>query len=276
MFLNSLAIDQREILSAPLSRVRQCLLVLALIYFFWPSVITAFASLLLKDKDYLFGVAISTLAPSALVIPFFARHRGGDLGLSLLAVVLSTLLCPLLTLPMLRALGFTDIFIEARYLFVYLISLTTLPVLLSLAVNRFWSRSKRLAEQILPWANSFLLALLMFILVGSSLHRVPIRLWLHFDFLYLMLIFVAFDFGLYWLTRKTSLLFFSSPVAESIALAIATRNLAVSASLMLSFHPKAALPCALGLIIHAAFFQWLLWPRTEPYSALPAKAARAE
>ena len=40
---------------------------------------------------------------------------------------------------------------------------------------------------------------------------------------------------------------------------------AVSASLMLFFHPKAALPSAIGLIVHSLYFQFLVTqPRKVP------------
>ncbi|MBX3021820.1 MAG: hypothetical protein KF799_09110 [Bdellovibrionales bacterium] len=260
LFLNILAVDKKKILERPRAQVAPALITLALIFLFFPVLQTALASLLVRDADFVLGVAVSSLAPCALVNPFFARVRGGNEELALWIVLLSTLLCPLATVPLLKLLGLSTVFLDARFLGLYLLTLTTGPLLLSFLLAPLipaqWLRPK------LPLLNSLILAVLMFILVGSSLNRVPLRFLLNQDFYMLILIFLLVDFGLYALMRHVSAWFISPADAETVAISVATRNFAVSASLMLFFHPKAALPSAVGLIVHCLFFQFLLWKKS--------------
>jgi predicted Na+-dependent transporter len=141
-----------------------------------------------------------------------------------------------------------------------------LPLLSSLVIAWWWPSVSRFVTPALPPLNSFLLATLMFILVGCSLHQIPLRLLLKGDLLPLLLIFGAAEFGLFFVARQGSLLFMNKSSGEALALSLSTRNFAVSASLLLFFYPKAALPSAVGLMIHAVFFQWLA------YDSAPQKA----
>lgn len=145
----------------------------------------------------------------------------------------------------------------------YLAGLTLAPVVLSLAVGSLWPRARQLTNSFLPPANSLLLAALMFILVGSSISRLPTHLLKQDDLIHLILLFLVIDFGLYILTREALRPFVNSQLSETIALSVSSRNFAVSANLMLIFHPKAALPAAIGLGVHALFFQFLTWKRSR-------------
>ncbi|MGE0528297.1 MAG: hypothetical protein AB7G93_16270 [Bdellovibrionales bacterium] len=273
LFLNTLSVDSRKIFAVSRNQAWQSLTAQVLIFFIFPVIQTGAAAAILHDPDFVFGVAVSSLAPAALVNPFFAHVRGGDRALALLNVILSTVLSPLLTVPLLFALGLGAVFINSRFLFVYLIGLTALPVLLSFGVTTLWPGAGARIQRILPAANSLILAALMFILVGSSLNRVPVRLLLKGDFPNLLLLFVGIDFGIFIAVRAAAKLFLPIPGAETLALSVATRNFAVSASLMLLFHPKAALPSAAGLIIHCLFFQWLVWRGARSRSASAEECA---
>lgn len=236
----------------------QCIAAQGLVFLFFPVLQTALASLWLRDQDFVFGVAVASLAPCALVNPFFARQRGGDSGLALLNVIVSTLLCPFVTVPLLALSHLAPVFLDTRYLLVYLSLLTVLPVAASFTLSYIFPQLPGRTVKWLPAGNSLILALLMFILVGSSLNRVPLRLLLNHDFAVLVGLFILFDFGVFLVTRYGAAVFVTKVKGETLALSVSSRNFAVSSSLMLAFHPKAALPSAVGLIIHCFFFQWLL------------------
>lgn len=257
LFLNTLAVDKRKLISFRTGWL-QCITAQALGFIYFPVCTAAAALLLLKDQDFVFGVAVAALAPCALVNPFFAGHRGGDAGIALLNVVVSTMLCAFITVPLLAFSNLAPVFLDAKFLFYYLSLITVAPVALSFLVVFFFPRVTGRAAKWLPLGNSLILACLMFILVGSSLTRLPLRLLLNRDFAVLVLLFFAIDFGIFGLTRRAAGLFVKKAKAETLALSVSSRNFAVSSSLMLAFHPKAALPSAIGLIIHCFFFQWLL------------------
>lgn len=268
---NTLSIGATQLLNISLEQWRQSLVTLILMFFVQPAIMTAVALMALKDRDFALGVVVASCAPSALVNPFFSRLRGGDAALSLLSVVLSSLLCPLMIVLTLYLTGFNAVFIEVRTLAVFLFSLTALPLLFSLVIAWIWPSISRFVTPTLPFINSFLLAALMFILVGCSLHQVPLRLLLKGDLPALILIFIGAEFGLFFVARQAARLFMGWATAETLALSLSTRNFAVSASLLLFFYPKAALPSAVGLMIHAAFFQWLALKKTD--DSAPQKAA---
>lgn len=257
LFLNTLEVDPRALTRLTRAQWRESAFSLALIFLFFPLLTAAAARLFLRDQDLAFGMVITALAPCALVNPFFAKHRDGEADVALLNVFLSTLLCPLVTVPILHVLGMQSVFLDTRYMIYFLLTLTAGPLLLSLAVVGARGPIVSLTGS-LPWINSLILASLVFILVGSSLERVPMRNLWDRDFFVLAVMFLIFDFGFYGLTRWAGALFVSPVSAETMAISVATRNFAVSASLMLFFHPKAAVPSAVGLLIHILFFQWLL------------------
>lgn len=260
LFLNTLHVDKKKFAALAVrgSAWTQVALTQFLIFIFFPVVITALALQFLRDPDFAFGVAVATLAPGALVNPFFAGHRGGHAPMALMNVIVSTFLCPFVTVPILALTALSPVFIDTKFLLLYLSLLTVLPLLLSAVVSGIAPRLAKKSANWLPAANSVILASLMFILVGSSLNRVPFRMLISQDLLVLVALFLFIDFGVFALVRWTARAFFNRVESETLALSVATRNFAVTATIMLIFHPKAALPSAIGLLIHTLFFQWLL------------------
>ncbi len=254
---NTLAIDPKQLFKISKSEWRQSLVTMTLIFLILPMMQAAAALTFLKDRDFALGVVVASCAPSALVIPFFSRLRGGNAPLALVNVVASSLMCPVMIVAVLYMTGLNSVFIDVRALGLYLFALTALPLLLSLIL--IWWRPKISATVApsLPYLNSFLLAALMFILVGCSLNQFPIRLLWSGDLLPLLVFFALTEFGIYFAAHQCARLFIGSSDSETMALSLSTRNFAVSASLLLFFYPKAAIPSAIGLMIHAGFFQWL-------------------
>lgn len=260
---NTLAIGPKQLLNLSKPQWLQSAITMCLLFIILPVLQAAAAILLLKDRDFVLGVVVASCAPSALVIPFFANLRGADGALSLLNVVISSLLCPVAIVLMLLLTGFSSVFIDVRFLALYLFTLTAVPLALSFIVVGLRRDLPRYIGPVLPLLNSVLLAALIFILVGGSLHQVPLRMLLKGDLLPLVLLFTALEFGLFFVVRQSAALFLNAFESETMALSLATRNYAVSASLLLFFYPKAALPSAIGLMIHAVFFQWLARKRHD-------------
>src|SRR5262249_28916804 len=152
----TLAVDKRKLITFR-SGWLQCISAQLLVFVFLPVCTAAAALVLLKDQDFVFGVAVAALAPCALVNPFFAGHRGGDAGLALLNVVVSTLLCSFVTVPMLAASNLSPVFLDAKFLFYYLSLLTVLPVALSFGISFAFPRVSGWAGKWLPSFNSIIL-----------------------------------------------------------------------------------------------------------------------
>jgi predicted Na+-dependent transporter len=229
--------------------------ILCLLFLVLPVLQTAAAAALLSDKAYIFGVAAASFAPSALVVPLFLRRNGGDASLGVSIVVASTLLCPLIMVPMLALLGVNEGFLDTRALFLTLLPLTVIPVVFGLLLTSIFPSVRAPLLRAAPALNSGLLGILLFILVGSALPRMPLRLWWNGDAFLLLALMFWMDFGVYWLVRFAW--------RETAAISVSARNFAIPASLLLFFDPKAALPAALGLVVHALYFQWLMVKRVS-------------
>lgn len=260
LFLNTLGVDKKKFANLALKKSMwlQCASAQFFIFLFIPVVVTTVTLQFVHDADFVFGVTVASLAPCALVNPFFADHRGGDPGLAVMNVVVSTLLCPFVTVPMLAVTALAPVFIDTKFLLLYLVLLTVLPLIASFTFSTVFPKLAKKVPRSLPLANSVILAVLMFILVGSSLNRVPIRLLLNRDFAVLVILFFLIDFGIFLVMRWAGRMFMNRVNAETFALSTASRNFAVTATIMLIFHPKAALPSAIGLMVHSLFFQWLI------------------
>jgi len=230
--------------------------VLLLLFIVFPVLHTAAAAALLQDKTYIFGLAAASFAPSALVVPLFLRRNGGNTSLGVAIVVTSTLLCPLVMVPMLGFLGVNEGFLDTRALFLTLLPLTVIPVGFGLLLTSVFPAVRKPLLRHAPLLNSWLLGILLFILVGSALPRMPLRLWWNADIFVLLALMLWMDFGVYFLVRRIW--------NETAAIAVSARNFAIPASLLLFFDPRAALPAALGLVVHAFFFEWLMHKNPKP------------
>jgi predicted Na+-dependent transporter len=234
---------------------------LLLLFGFFPVVQTAVAALVLADRDQVFGVALASLAPPALVVPMFLRRLKGDVSLGVAMVVAATLICPFVLVPMLRLLGFGDIYFDPATTSEYLALLTIVPVLCGFLFSGLFPRAKKSLLAHGAWLNSILLGTLMFILVGSALNHAPLRMWAHGGLIPLTAILVWMDFGVYFTVRWLW--------DETAALILSSRNFAIPASLLLFFEPRAALAPAIGLAVHAVFFQWLMVKKSLRVEAGP-------
>ncbi len=272
LFVNTLSFEWRTVLPMVKGSLPQILSAQVLIFVFFPVVISAAGALLLRDRDYAFGIAVSALAPCALINPFFAERRGGSRDVALINIAISALLSPLLTGLILDLLGFGGIFTAPGAYFRFLALLTVVPILFSWPVGRVLPRVRDILVSQTPLLNSLLLAALIFILTGVSLNRAPLRLLLDSELALVFGFYFLMDFGIYLLVRKTASAFFSSKAAETLALSAGSRNFAVTAALLLTFYPKAALAPAVGLLVHGLFFQWLLL--TAPAAQANVSAAR--
>jgi predicted Na+-dependent transporter len=253
--INTLEADPRRLAASLGGELKASAALLVALLFVLPVIQTGAASLLLGDRTYVFGVAAASIAPPALVIPLFLRRHGGDPTLGLALVVAGTLICPFVLVPMLALLGLTDNYLDTRALFLTLLPLTVLPVAVGLTLPKVVPGVRERVRAVAPAANALLLGVLFFLLVGSALQRLPLRLWLTHDLLCLTGLMVWMDFGVYFVTRWA--------FGESAALILGARNFAVIAGLLLFFDPKAALPAAVGLVVHAVFFSWLM--KTGPH-----------
>lgn len=262
---NFLACDWHEFFKQRLSQNKKSLILsiaanLFFIYILSPFVLLGLAKLWISDESMLRGLVYCFLAPPALVAPFFCERRGGNSTISMETVFIATLLCPLITPLMCQVLLGSKVYVNYLYLSEFLILTLTIPLFLVFFLQKtaFYKRQK--IQRALPYLNSGLLSLLVFVLFGSLIKNSHFNT-LSWDVLSVVLLFLfLMDFGSYfflkyilknWKERKSLDL-------ETLPITLSMRNFAIPASTLLFFDSRATLPAMLGFLVHTLFFACLL------------------
>jgi predicted Na+-dependent transporter len=255
--LNSLVIDSSQLRDWKKSELRQALIYFGLLFVFFPIVLINAAEMCIGDINYLFGYALSCLAPTAFVAPFFCKLHGADTKDSILHIFASTLLFPLAMFVYLTYLLPSGHYVDVKSVVSLLLLITFLPMVLGLGVSKLLPVARR---HLLPWnglLNSVILGALMFILCGSSFNKLRLSHLMEPDIISVIILLLVLDFGVYYIMRYFAASWLDRSRAQALSISVSLRNLAIPAGLLLSFQPKAAIVPALGLVIHAVFFQWL-------------------
>jgi predicted Na+-dependent transporter len=264
MFLNSLVIDSSQLLSWRKQDLRNSLIFVGLMFILFPCVQINLAQMFLGDVNYLFGYALSCLAPTAFVAPFFCKVRHAEAKDGISNIFVSTLLFPVASFIFLTFLLRSTHFVDTQSVLALVLLITFLPMALGLGISRLLPTVR---TRLLPYngvMNSLLLGALMFILCGSSFNKLRLSHLLEPDIITIIFLLLFMDFGVYYLMKYFAGAWLDRARAEALAISVSMRNLAIPAGLLLSFQPKAAIVPALGLVIHAFFFQWLARPPKTP------------
>lgn len=226
-------------------------------FVFFPLLQWVPARLLVHDPQYLYGLLFSSLTPVAIVAPFFARKSDGDEELSFLLMWVSTLVAPFVAPLFLTGAAGAGIRLELFPIFKSMVALTLVPVAAAWPVARFLPGFKARVSPHLGLLNMLTLSALIFILFGTAVGRVNLSYsgWRE-PALLLGLAFVQ-DFGVLLAGRWIFNRLWAAPVAESLAVSLSMKNVAVAAGVLLFHDPKASLPAALGFVAHAFLFNWI-------------------
>jgi hypothetical protein len=106
--------------------------------------------------------------------------------------------------------------------------------------------------------NMLAISLLAFIYLGSSVSKLnlsytPIR-----EILAIITVLFFQDFGVYFISQWTMRQFFSKEKALALSISLSMKNIAVSGAILLFYDPKASLASAIGFLVHALFFNYLI------------------
>ncbi|MBU0481248.1 MAG: hypothetical protein KKG47_09115 [Proteobacteria bacterium] len=256
MLLSGFTVDWDRV-PAALGRFQELLLGLFLLFLFFPLLQLLLARLLISDVQIIEGVVFGSLMPLALVAPFFSRQLGGDEELAFLLMVLSTLLAPLLSPLLLTVLVSSVLPVRVVPFMKNMLLLVTVPLLTSFLLVRVFPKIRALLAPALPLANMGALSVLIFILFGSAAGR--LSLGYESGWLPVKLLLLAFfqDFGVLFLTRVLAGKLFSEKVAVTMMVALSMKNVAIAASILLFYDPRAAIAPAMVFIAHACLFSFI-------------------
>jgi len=230
-----------------------------IIYIIVPIIIFFLSHVLLTTGQYIYGAVFASLTPAAIVAPFFTRLLKGDEELSFGILVSSMILSPLLIPIMLKLFLEDTVTMPTVLLFKDMLLLVPLPLLLAFFIKTFFARISKVIQDNSPILNFAFLSLLIFILFGVSLQKVNLGYGSYGELGWLLLIFFVQDFGL--ILGARFLFWPRMPSAEKTAIVLsgAMKNIAIAAGILLIYDPRAALAPGIGFIAHAFLFTpWIL------------------
>lgn len=252
MFLSGFAIDWSRLKNIRLY-IRPLLFGNFLLFVAVPAVIYILSAALLDDALYIYGIVFSALCPAAIIAPFFTGILKGDKELSFLLLVSSSLLSPFVIPPILHVLAGDHANISTALLFKDIIIFVPLPLLCAFFIKKYFGTAAELFSRSLPFFNFALLAILIFILFGASMTKIP------FDLIQMKELGILFFIAL---IQDFFFLLFLGPLQKAmgyekiIALfaSISMKNIAIASTILLLYSPKSAIAPAMGFVAHALLF----------------------
>jgi BASS family bile acid:Na+ symporter len=186
------------------------------------------------------GVILVGAAPGGTasnVIAFLAR---GDVALSVGMTVVSTLLCVVLTPAWVWLLGSTWISIDPLALLGSITKIVLGPVLLGMAVRRFWTPRKWILEGALPLTSMLIIAAVVGIIVANNHQQ------LHLSAMAMLVVVLHCSLGFVLGIRGTSRWVSSEKQRTTIGIEVGMQNSGLAVALAVThFGPLAAVPGAI-------------------------------
>lgn len=231
------------------------------LFLFFPLFQWFFAKALIVESSLFFGVIFASICPIALVAPQFTKMHKGDEDLSVILMMLSMALFPIMTMTLLQ---FSERSVHIRPIFVDMCLLLFVPVFLSELIKKLDVLFFK--ETLIPvWRsrageiNMISIAMLTFIYLGASVSKINLN-YTPWSELFAVAAIVFFqDFGVYFLASFITKKLFSPAQAKALSISIAMKNLALSGTVLLFYDPKASLASAIGFVAHAFFFNFLIF-----------------
>jgi BASS family bile acid:Na+ symporter len=217
--------------------------------------------LLLTDETFFYGTFFASLCPIAIVAPQFTKKIGGNENLSFILMFISVLLFPFASSAYLFFLTSNALSIQVAPLFFDAAILTFVPMILALLIKKFLPLLKEKLSLITFNFNMLSIAFLAFAYFGASMSKLNISYTPYREIFMILLILVFQDFVTYFISKWFFPNVFSVENAKSIWISISMKNIAMSGAILLFYDPKASLASALGFLIHALFFTYLLRKR---------------
>jgi predicted Na+-dependent transporter len=225
-------------------------------FIFVPVLFIGLSQIFLRDEGMRLGFALSCLAPVAFVSPYFSRIHGGRPVQATVGILLTTLLYPFVTWIYVHYVLSLDHYINITSFALLTVVITLLPMAIAAAIRSVAPKVLNPVIRNQAWLNSLILALLMFVLCGSTYNKWRWSDERSGDLLECLMLFLLLDFAVLYVAAKWKV---EAPPSErsTFAIALSMKNFAVPASLLLSLQPNAAMVPCIGLVVHVFLFQWL-------------------
>ncbi len=235
----------------------QLLFGLLICYTLFPALQMILASFFLDSKSLQLGVLLASLSPVAIIAPQLLSSVEKQQIHSLLYVVISTLLFPLLVFAFIHLYNLQTLSLPFLPLLRDSLIITLVPLLFSIFFDFIAPKTKErivpIVNKIAPFINYSAIAFLVFVYFGSAFTKSSIEQFSLKTLMGLGVISLFQDFGTFYLAKFLGL-------SRQDAVSFALKNVALSGGILLIFHPQAVLGCSSVFIAHALFFSFMTKP----------------
>ena len=230
---------------------------LLFLYILFPSVQSLLAHWLLTDSQYLYGVVFASLCPVAIVAPFFSQLTQSDEEFSFLLMAVSMVLFPIAAPIGLQLFLSSSVPVNLTPLVKYMLLLVTVPLSISYLISRYLPGLRTAIQPYLAPLNMGSLSILIFILFGTAVGRLNVNYTATHEIWTLLLLGFLQDFGVLYAGRSLFRLWFERDIANSLAISLSMKNVAIAAGILLFYDPRASFPAALVFVAHACLFSFI-------------------
>jgi BASS family bile acid:Na+ symporter len=251
MLFASIKIDVNK-LGLALKKKRLITLTISIMYVIPPFILFMIAKILNIKSEYLIGVVFSALAPTIISAPYFIQKIKGDVELSYVLAILSTVLFPILS-PLFLYIYFTkNISVEYCTIIYSMVILIVLPLFVAILLKRY----ERVIEKLKDHESTITsFSFLIFMWAIISLNNEFINS-LSIEFFYLFIIAFVQEIFAYFVIKIICIKVFSIKVmlAKTIAFILAVKNTALTAGIAQGISSDLALPSAMVVLMHVPMF----------------------
>lgn len=253
MFLSGFAIDWDKLKDIR-THAKEVLIGNLLLFIVIPVALFFLSHAILTDSLSIYGVIFAALCPAAIVAPFFTGIFKGDKELAFLILISSSVLAPFIIPPMLRLLAGDQASISTLLLFKDIMLFVPLPLVCALAVKKYFAPAHTFFLRHLPILNFMMLALLIFILFGVSMTKLPLNSVTLKDLGILLMLALIQDFFLLLFIKPANTAIKDPGKIIALFNSASMKNIAIASTILLLYAPKAAIAPAMGFVAHALLF----------------------
>ncbi|MCB0420189.1 MAG: hypothetical protein KDD61_04290 [Bdellovibrionales bacterium] len=258
LYASSTVIEWKKISIKTISR-KNIALALFLGYVTFPLLQWILATSFIEDKEIIFGMVLTSLAPIAIVAPYFVNIQNGEKELSFFLVLTTTLLFPIYTPFLFHFLSFEKVGLFTRPIFIFSLLLFSVPTLLGLMTQIYSRKITEFFRKNWGIINLVFLSILIYSIFGSAANKVSTQISLS-DKIGIVLVSAFQDIGVYALSLFALPMLVTKKTTKTIAITLCMKNVAATGVVLLLYWPNAAICSALVFCFHLFLFSYFHRP----------------
>ena len=221
-------------------------------YTILPLIFFGIASLTINSLSLKYGILVSLMMPTALIIPSFLKDGSNSQRVSYIYLLSSLIIGPIFLINYTKLLFVDYAAIETLPLFKSYGFLILLPIPIAYLLKKTLPKVVASLKENSVRLNIVFLSILFFILSGN-IHNKVISIGISTKEIIISFLIVSlYDFSTYFLVKY----FYKGELKDVLALSFSVKNVALACGILLFYDPFAAIVPALNLISHMFIFSY--------------------